>query len=127
VAKRNNPEYQLHKSICKFISVQYPKAIFFSDGSGNNLSKTQAGMSKMLRSSRAVPDLFICEPKGDYHGLFLEIKTSSPFKKNGEIRGNEHLKEQLNMLWRLEQKGYKAQFVWDLTDAIVVIKKYMSS
>ena len=61
--RSKNTEYKLHAAICKYITVQYPKVIYFSDGSGNNLSKTQAGMSKMLRSDRGIPDLFLCEPK----------------------------------------------------------------
>lgn len=125
MAKRNNPEYNLHRAICRYISLQYPKTIYNSDHSGVNMSKTARGQAKTLRSERGIPDLVIYEPKGEYHGLFLEIKTSSPFKKDGEIKNNEHLKEQQHVLWKLEQRGYRALFVWSLTEAMIIIDEYM--
>ena len=126
MAKRNNPEYNLHRAICRYISLQYPKVMFNSDMAGVNTSKTARGMAKTLRSERGFPDLVLYEAKGKYHGLFLEVKISTPFKKNGEIKSGDHLKEQQHVLWKLEQRGFKALFVWDISDAMVIINEYMN-
>ena len=125
MAKRQNKEYKLHKAICDYIRLQYPKAIFNSDLSGQNASIAARGMAKMLRSSRSIPDLIIYEGKGSYHGLFLEIKTSCPYRLDGKLKSGDHLREQEDMLNKLRDRDYRAHFVWELDQAIDIINEYM--
>lgn len=100
---------------------------FLSDTVANlKLTKTQQGRNKEIQCQNfRCPDLLIFEPKNGYHGLFLELKTKSPFKKNGEILQNEHLIGQYETIQKLNEKGYRAEFVWSLDDAIKIIDEYL--
>ena len=56
-------EDKLHKSICDYIKLQYPKVIFNTDLSGIKLSIGMAKKVKGLRSSNSFPDITIYEPR----------------------------------------------------------------
>ena len=118
-------ESVLHKQICSYIKLQYPDVIFNTDLSGIKLTIGQAKKLKSLRSSRAMPDIVIYEPRGKMHGLFLEVKKETPYKKNGELKSNEHLKEQAGMMLSLRQRNYEAFFVWTFENAKNIIDTYL--
>lgn len=100
--------------------------MFNSGMEGLNLSKTARGKAKMLRSERGFPDLTIYEVRHGYGALHLEIKVETPFKKDGELKAGEHLKEQKHVIDKLRNRGYKAEFVWDLDQAMEIIKSYLT-
>jgi len=123
-------EKQLHKQICRFIKLQYPKVIFLSDMSGLKVSIGTAIQMKALRSSRGLPDLLLLKPNKDFYGLFIEIKTktSDVYLKDGKtLRNNEHVKEQSEMLDRLSKLGYKAVYGIGYDNCINIIKDYLKS
>ena len=79
-------EYQLYKQIRDYLTLQYPDVIaHFDSGSGMKLTMGQAVRQKRINPKRGYPDLFIAEPRGCYHGLYLEIKKDGEkvFKKDG--------------------------------------------
>ena len=118
-------EASIHKQICKYISLKYPEAIFNTDLSGIKLTMGQAVKVKKLRSSNSMPDIVIYEPRGQYCGLFIEVKRVTPYTKVGGLRKNEHLEAQENMLIKLTKRGYKAKFVWTFEMAKEIIDKYL--
>jgi len=124
-------EKQLHKSICDYIKLQYPKALFNTDMSGIKLTIGQATQAKKLRSGNGFPDIVIYEEgfgkhfKGEYYALFLEVKKETPFKKNGYLKLNKHFEDQYTMLHNLEQRRFKAVFVWSFDMAKDIIDKYL--
>ena len=118
-------EKQITKEVCKFIKLRYPNVIFTVDTSGIRLTIGQATQMKSLRSGRGIPDLLIFEPRGNYKGLFIEIKKDSPYKKNGELKKDKHLEEQSEMLCRLNRKGYVAFFCAGVDECLIAIKDYM--
>jgi hypothetical protein len=69
------------------------------------MSIGMAKRHKVLQYSNAYPDLFIAEPKGNYAGLFIELKTVNNvvFKKDGTMRKNEHHQEQEVMMMKFKQ------------------------
>ena len=121
-------EKSLHTAICEYVRRQYPKATFMSDGSGLRLPIGLAKQYARLKSNKGVPDLFIAEPRGGYGGLFLEIKKAGTkvFKSNGEIYKVEHLMRQYEVLSRLKDLGYVAEFVIGFDHAKAVIDEYFS-
>jgi hypothetical protein len=121
-------EYLEHKQVCQYILFQHPDAIFFSDLSGIKMSIGLAVKIKSLKSSRAIPDLFIAEPRGIYNGLFIEMKKTGEkiFKKDLITPVNDHVAEQMQMLQRLREKGYYAKFAIGFNDAIDIINYYFS-
>ena len=120
-------EKQIHTVICKYIKMQYPNFYFLSDPSGLKMSIGMATSLKRTRSAHAQLDIVILEPSKKYKGLILEVKKaeSEVYKKNGEYRENEHVKKQLNSIFHLRDKGYKCVYVFNLQDAIKVLKNYI--
>ena len=123
---KSQPEYHLQAQICAYIRAQYPKALFISDLSGTKLTLAQAMRNKKIQHGTfRCPDLCIFEPRGEFSGLFLELKSANPFTKNGELKAGEHLAEQAHSLADLRMKGYKALFAWTFEVAKAIIDNYM--
>lgn len=122
-----HPEYHLQKNICNFMNMQYPKVLYMSDTIASvKLSIVQAVRNKAIQKDNfKCPDLMIFEPRNGYHGLFIEIKVKSPFKKDGSLLKNEHLEGQAETLKKLNELGYFATFGVGFDDCIEIIKKYM--
>ena len=119
-------ETDIHLEVCRFIRLRYKDVIFHSDGSGLPLSRYQAKSYAGMKSGRGISDLHIDEPRNGYHGLKIEIKKTTPFKKNGDLKAGDHLREQNEILERYNAKGYKAVFGTGVGECIKIIDEYMS-
>ena len=119
-------EAQLHEAVCDYIRLQYPDVLFNSDMSGVKLTMGQAIKAKKLRSSKGFPDLVIYEPRNGKHGLFLELKRKGEqlFKKDGSFK-TEHLKDQSEVIAKLNRTNYVALFVIGFEEAKYIIDKYL--
>jgi hypothetical protein len=82
--------------------------------------------------------VFISEPKGSYHGLYIELKKDSPLKKDGTLKMQtevkrrgpliikvNHLEEQFKTIELLRSKGYCAFFSSSLDNAMEIADRYM--
>jgi len=132
-------EKQLHKQICDYLKAQHPKVIFNTDTSGIKLTIGQAKQAKELRSDSGFPDITIYEIGfGMFHGLFLEVKKETPFKKNGELKKMiryeyikgvkipyDHLLRQNEMHKRLRKRGFKVEFTWTFEMTKSIIDDYL--
>jgi hypothetical protein len=58
--------------------------------------------------------------------LFLELKITSPYKKDGSLKKDEHLEAQQKTINDLKLKGYLALFCWDFETAINTITDYLN-
>ena len=67
---------------------------------------------------KGVCDNFIAEPRGKYHGLFIELKRA---KKNLSKKSME----QKEWVKALNEKGYKAAFCYGAEEAKRVTLKYL--
>lgn len=118
-------EFELQKSVARYISLQYPEVDFMSDTIASvKLTERQAGRNKLVQKSGfKMPDLLIFEPRNNFCGLFIELKIETPFKKDGTIKASskDHLKLQHECLQKLTSKGYKAEFSWgwDMTKELI--------
>lgn len=128
--KNLKKEENLQLAISKYIRMQYPAAIFNCDlASGMKLPIWIAGKAKSQRSSKGQPDLIILEPRDKYHGLCLELKKDmdSVYLKDGvTLKKSEHLQEQQQILCRLSDKGYCAQFSCGFDNTKMIIDWYFS-
>lgn len=119
------------------------------------LTMGQAAKHKRLHPERGYPDLFISEPKiakpqcrvltdeerrelekgmdfisvkiqQNYHGLYLEVKKDGEklTKKDGSWR-TPHIAEQAEMLEKLRQAGYKAEFGAGFDECKQIIDEYL--
>lgn len=124
---RTKNEENLQLMVCRYIRTAYPDVIFTADSSGIKLNMGQAMKMKSMKSSDSkFPDLMIFEPRGNFKGLFLELKRDGEkvYQKNG-LPYSGHITEQWKTLKRLKVKGYFAEFAIGFTHAQQLIDAYM--
>ena len=87
-----------------------------------------ASKHKAQNPIKGYPDLFIALPRGNFAGLFIEIKTdkANPFKKDGTLKSNEHTERQAEVLKMLNDVGYAALFASGVEETIKVIESYIN-
>ena len=124
-------EKNVHLAVVNYLKLQYPKVLFRSDtGAGMKLTIGQAKAQKSIQNGMKWPDIFIAEPRGEYHGLFLELKDEGVilFKKNVGVLSfaSEHMTEQHKCLCNLSFKGYMALFAVGFDEAKQIIDEYMN-
>ncbi len=113
--------------VCDYVALHWPGVIFNSDLAGQHTNAARAGKNTRMRSGAGFPDWFLAEPRGDKHGLFLELKRNgiNLHKKNGEWV-NPHVANQAAVLTRLDELGYGAWFAIGYDQAIEIIDEYMA-
>lgn len=128
---KNQPEFTLQKSICQYLKIQYPNALFMSDTVASiKLTIPQQVRNKAIQKDGfKCPDLLIFEPNEKYKGLFIELKVETPFKKNGEIKAsqNNHLEMQMHTIEQMKKRGYYAAFSWGFEMTKKIIDDYFDN
>ena len=123
-------EYELQKSVARYLSYQYPDIDFSSDTIASvKLTERQASRNKLVQKNGfKMPDVLIFEPRNNFCGLFIELKIETPFKKDGTIKASskDHLKLQHECLLKLTEKGYKAEFSWSFDMTKQIIDEYLN-
>lgn len=122
-------EFELQKAVCRYLDMQYPNVLYISDTIANlKLTGPQQVRNKLIQKQGfKCPDLLILEPNKSHNGLFIELKTKSPYKKNGEIFKNDHLLGQQHSIDQLNQKGYLCCFAWGFEDIKKLIDDYIEN
>lgn len=115
-----------HSMLCSYMRTNYPHVVFLSDASGIKMTMGQAIKWKGMRSGNGIPDLIILQPRGIYHGLMIELKKTGEkiVKKDGTYK-SDHLKEQADVLSKLDAQGYYATFALGYEEAKKIIIEYM--
>ena len=130
------PEQQLQNAVCDYLRLQYASTMFMVSPSGIKLTMGQAkNLKRNQNPSRGWPDLIIFQTKIDqeatnlieYGALMLELKPDGYvlFKKDGELRKNEHTESQNEVHKRLRDAGYYALFATGFDEAKEIIDWYL--
>lgn len=133
-----NSEHNLYEQIARYLQLQYPNIIYrFDIAADLKLTPGQAAKHKRLHPERGYPDLFIAESStniwdstvrewGLHFGLYIEIKKDGEklTKKDGSWR-TPHIAEQAEMLEKLRQAGYKAEFGIGFEGCKLIIDDYL--
>lgn len=82
---------------------------------GGKRSKTEAAIFKAMGVKSGVPDVFLPEPRGIYHGLYIEFKSDK----------GKTFKEQDELLTSLQEAGYFVCVINSLDKAIKITRKYL--
>lgn len=121
-------ESDIYTALARYLTLKHPDVLFrFDFSAGTKMTMGQARVHKSMNPHRGYPDFFLAAPRGGYCGLFIEIKKSDfkPFKRDGNIKQDEHLAEQFQMIIRLKNAGFEALFCSGLDECIKTIEEYL--
>lgn len=122
-------EEQEQERLCKWIKKNYPNVLYTIDLGGIRLQPYQRRIMA-TRAKRGHPDIIMQEWFLDkYCGLAIEFKRTgvSVTKKDGTLKKDKHLEEQLEYLIELRERFYVAGFVCGLESAKKVISAYLEA
>ena len=106
-------EYLLHKACIEYLELACPDVFFYSDLNGIRVTRGTAGKIKAIQMKyNKWLDIFLPEPRRQYHGLFIELKNGPQkvFKKDGSLKRDDHLEAQQATIDHLIAKDYYACF-----------------
>ena len=101
----------------KWFRMQYPGITIFAIPNGAQRSYKNACFLKAEGMLAGVCDLFCLAARGEWHGLFLEMK----------IYPNEPSDAQLRFIKEARKAGYKAEVCYTIESAISITKDYMNA
>ncbi len=127
MSKRNYPEFELQKQFCKYIDLKHPELLYMSDTIANlSLTMFQKIRNKAIQKEGFhCPDVIFFEPVDNFHGLFIELKVVTPYKKDGTLKKNEHLENQWKTIVALRRRGYSANFATGFDEAVEQLERYL--
>lgn len=111
-----NIEHKIQTAVITYLRYAYPTALFCASAGGVRTSFKQAVKMKQAGYIKGYPDLAIHEPRGGYHGLFIELKTEKGTASP----------EQRDWIAKLMERGYYAQICKGAEPAINLIDYYLS-
>jgi hypothetical protein len=118
-------ESQEQKAFVKWVNAQYPDVIIYAIPNGTYLAGTKQRRASQMNKLKAeglvigMTDLVIAEPRGVYHGFYLEMKDKGKSDKSLSS-------EQKAMIEWLSFKGYKSDWAAGFDIAREKMQQYMS-
>jgi hypothetical protein len=109
-------EAQLQKAVVNYIKLRWPQARYCASLGGQYQKfVSQRKKAKETGYVAGFPDLQICEAKGGYFGLFIELKLNKKCYAS---------KVQLEWKKDLQLRGYCAEVCKGFDDTINVLENY---
>lgn len=103
---------------CNLNRFKYPELeLVYHVPNGGKRNKSEAIRLKRAGVKKGVPDLCLPVARGNYHGLYIEMKYA-----NGKTS-----KEQKEWIEKLNKQGYKAVVCNGFEEAREAIEKYIAS
>jgi hypothetical protein len=118
--RKVSPESESNQQeiVIKYLRLAYPDALYCASAGGMRTSYLQAIKMKRTGYVKGFPDLFIYEPRGEFHGLAIEMK-----KEKGGVASPEQKRWQE----QLRNRGYCSYICKGSEEAIKVIDEYFNS
>ena len=126
---KKQPEYQLQKLVCEWLHKEKSYVLFMTDSiAACRLTVPQAVRNKAVQKPGfKCPDLIIFQPNTIYNGLFIELKSESPYLKSGKLSSDKHIQGQAETMEQLRAKGYCCHFAWSLEQVQEIVNNYLNS
>jgi hypothetical protein len=117
--RKTTPESESNQQeiVIKYLRLAYPDALYCASAGGMRTSYLQAVKMKRTGYVKGFPDLFIYEPRGEFHGLAIEMK-----KEKGGVASPEQKRWQDD----LRNRGYCSYICKGKDEAIKIIDEYFS-
>ena len=108
-------EERIQECVVHWARVNYPDLLLTCAPA--TAKTVQQGMrNKRLGLLKGWPDLFFAEARGGFYGLFIELKAE----------GGRLSREQIEILQKLNDRGYRAIVCYGDSEAISAIKDYLN-
>lgn len=101
---------------CAYTGIYPELALLFAIPNGGKRNAAEAAHLKRQGVKAGVPDLCLAVPRGEYHGLYIELKVGK----------NKPTDNQLGWLRLLRQYGYAVAVCYSAEEAKDVIDKYLN-
>lgn len=111
----SHEESDIQIRVVNWLRVNHPGVIFTNSPAGVKMSIGQAMKMKRMGYLSGTPDLMIFEPRGKFHGLFIEIK-----RQEGTIQNN-----QKELIAALNIRGYAASVERGFDNVTKAIETYL--
>lgn len=123
--KKGTSERSIHKQLCEYVRIQYPKIRFYSSLDGEDMPAHQREAARLLMHSTGFPD-FLLFYKGS---LAIEIKRhrTDLYMSSGKLKKTAHIKEQIGWLKYLKDNGWNATFACGFEECKSIIDTYIAS
>jgi hypothetical protein len=109
-------EFREQALLAQYISLQYPDLLYTASAGGMRTSIGTAKKMKRMGYKKGTPDMLIFEPKGNWHGLLIEMKR----EKGGALS-----ESQKAFLDKAKGKHYYTAVCAGFDEAKKVIDNYM--
>jgi hypothetical protein len=113
---RSHDESKLQVAAVKWLRYMYPRVRVFSVPNGGTRQKREAAILKAEGALAGVSDLFLAAPRGQWAGLFIEIKT-----EKGTLQDT-----QKEFLEYSDRVGYAVAVVRSLDDFMELVTAYLN-
>lgn len=117
--RRSSTEHRIQAALFKwarYASTSHPGLrLMFAIPNGGARDAITGAMLKAEGVKPGVPDIFLPVPSGDYHGLFIELKSAL----------GRPTPEQRQWLMSLRNRGYATALCYGLEEAIEAVTGYL--
>ncbi|MDR1609159.1 MAG: VRR-NUC domain-containing protein [Deltaproteobacteria bacterium] len=109
-------EHEDQVALFQWLGLTYPEVAVFAIPNGGKRNLLVAAKLKLEGVKAGVPDIFVAEPCGAAHGLFIELKR----ERGGSVSDNQKR-------WRalLLERGYQVAICHGLKAAQEIISGYL--
>lgn len=113
--KMKQEEHNLQVACVRWFRLQYPHLTLIAIPNGGHRNIITAGKLKAEGVMAGAPDLFLFFPRGNYHGLCIEMKT----EKGRQSEVQELFQD------KVEDVGYKYVICRTIDEFISEVNKYL--
>lgn len=114
--KKVNHESRLQQTCVKWFRLQYPQYLLYANANGGKRSPHEAAIMNGEGVVSGVPDLFLAQKRGEWGGLYIEMK----------ILPNKPTLTQLLTMEQLFKAGYSCQVCYSLDYFIFIVNEYLA-
>ena len=120
VKRKIAPESEANQQeiVVKYLRLAYPTALYCASAGGMWTSDSQRIKMAKTGYVKGFPDLFVYEPRGEFHGLAIEMKR---------VKGSKIEPEQIEWQEQLRNRGYSSYICKGSEEAIKVIDEYFNT
>ena len=102
----------------KWFNIQYPEyaKLLHSSPNGGRRNLREAARFKAMGTKAGFPDLFLCVPNAEAHGLFVELKTPTGRQTTAQVAWQEASRKQ----------GYEYAVCRSIDEFIICVSDYFA-